>query len=205
MKDDLHFTDEKLCAHICIGLNDDLQVEYTTNNGPAPSLLDSIANFEEWLNQIALLDDNIHECKSRDKQNFLNSMMAYHKSQKTPLSVPPTKQGPTSNDDTKWRFAYKLDDSKHILLDDNASCRNCRSLFLPTSHVCKYKDTPLPFGLVPKITAKYVEDKKKKLEKSKSNATTSTVYIAAVFEESSDEDDVEMQEQTPEDADLYPD
>ncbi|KAG6851321.1 hypothetical protein C0991_009390 [Blastosporella zonata] len=205
MKDNLHFTDDKLCAHIWIGLNDDLLVEYTTNNGPAPGLLDSIADFNEWLNQIALLDDNIRECKTCDKQNFLNSMINYHKSQKTSSSTALTKQVSTSNNDAKQRFAYKLDDSECILLDKNTGCRNCRGLFLPTSHVCKYKDTPLPFGIVPKNTAKYVEDKRRKLNKSKLAATTLTIHIAAVFKESSDDDDIEMVEQMPEDSDLYPD
>ncbi|KAG6852309.1 hypothetical protein C0991_001017 [Blastosporella zonata] len=187
-KPDIHLNDEHLQNNICILMNDNLLLEYNTVNGDTPGKLESIEDLDKWILAITHMDNGIcakHKCKCRQ---YLDHLADFKKEPQRPLYAPNSSSGMTSSTNFKCNYGLKLKDKEQMLLAANDGCNNCRQLWIGKDHACKYKNSTLPYGLVPKITSNYVKLKHARLYKPTAGATKSAMTrIAAIIEDSSND------------------
>ncbi|KAG6852136.1 hypothetical protein C0991_002677, partial [Blastosporella zonata] len=188
-KPDIHLDDDHLRNNIRILMNNDLLLEYNMVNGDALGKLNSIEDLDKWILAITHMDDGICAKHEREHHQYLNHLAGIKKEPRRPLYAPNPTSNATPSTNFKQNYTLKLNDNECSLLAANDGCNNCRQLWIGKDHACKYKNSALPYGLVPKITRDYIKLKRVRLNKPAPTATKSlTTRITAIIEDSSNED-----------------
>ncbi|KAG6839011.1 hypothetical protein C0991_006602, partial [Blastosporella zonata] len=188
-KPDIHLDDEHLRNNICILMNNDLLLEYNTVNGNVPSKLNSIEDLNKWILAITHMDNGICTKHKHERRQYLDHLADFKKEPRRPLYAPNSLSGTTSCTNFKRNYALKLKDEQQMLLTTNNGCNNCRQLWIGKDHACKYKNSALPYGLVPEITSNYVKLECARLNKPTASAMKlAMTCIAAIIEDSSNDD-----------------
>ncbi|KAG6838902.1 hypothetical protein C0991_005348, partial [Blastosporella zonata] len=189
-KPEIHLDEAHLRSNIRILMNDELQAEYNTTNGDAPGKLDSIEDLDKWITSITHIDDGIRSRRDREHRRYFAHLSNIKKDTRKTTTAGATAADTANTTHTfKRHYALKLNEDERALLASNDGCNNCRQLWIGKDHDCKYRMTPLPYGVVPEITKEYVEQERAKKGKPQPGPSKpSTTRIAAIIDDSSDED-----------------
>ncbi|KAF9455867.1 hypothetical protein BDZ94DRAFT_1355150 [Collybia nuda] len=193
-----HVDEDHLCQHLYSHLHNKLQLQYIANDKKG-ELMD-IEDIDEWIDKVCQLNEGF----MREKQR-LNHMWMEAVAGKSlgPGAALQNKTNAMSNDrsactNTKASsstpiYVGKLTDNKRCIIAAHKGCNKCRKLYVKDHFPCS-----LPILLkseyVP-LTDEITEAAKRAYMKSAKKPNTKPAYIAAVFPESSDEEDTADKEE----------
>ncbi|GLB37185.1 putative retrotransposable element tf2 155 kda protein type 1-like [Lyophyllum shimeji] len=198
------FPADSLREHLRVRFDPELRVEYNAHNGQLRRL-DGITDIDIWIKSIAKLDESLKLAAKRratawmhkasdgkTRTSAYNAFTTSHTPAATAHAADATNAAAPVH--SNRRYCYKMTDLERELLRDNEGCTNCRKIY--AGHVaaeCPLGDKPLLLAdYKPILTREYVEAAHAaRLKNASSKGKTKATTVAAVFKESSDDDDTQ--------------
>ncbi|KAG6875011.1 hypothetical protein C0993_011204, partial [Termitomyces sp. T159_Od127] len=199
-----HIPAEKLRDHILLHCHDDVRREYGLGN--KDECYDNIKDFNQWLRTVANIDSVIAARKSQISKYITNSLAASVKSQLKLASNSGKAGGGVTNTAGKGGgtgamavggrvHVYPLTAEERRILNEHAGCYQCRKLYVEHRAAgCPDRGKTLTLEeyekrkLTPEFAAAAQLEATRR-NRGKINASSGgSVAVAAVFEESSEEE-----------------